>query len=61
MSNIQKCSGCHGRKKVEGLGMIEKVCQLCEGIGFVKDEQKKEGVALAKEEQEVKRGRKKKG
>lgn len=39
MSNI-RCDSCLGAKQVLGLGLIMRDCEVCEGIGYVKEEQK---------------------
>jgi len=35
MSDIVVCTACRGRKKVLSLGMMEKNCHSCKGIGHV--------------------------
>ena len=32
---IMRCQVCMGKKKIRGLGMIEKTCPECLGIGWV--------------------------
>lgn len=32
---LSRCTSCHGRKRVIGLGNIEKECPGCKGIGWV--------------------------
>lgn len=32
--HLQVCKDCQGRKKVLGLGMIERDCFTCKGIGY---------------------------
>lgn len=34
-SDLLRCSKCNGRKKIIGLGMMEKECPTCFGIGWV--------------------------
>ncbi len=37
---IIRCDLCRGKKRVIGLGMIEKKCQNCKGVGhLIKDEE----------------------
>lgn len=36
MSDLIRCTGCKGQKKITGLGLIERNCPDCEGIGHVK-------------------------
>lgn len=38
MSNIQRCATCRGTKKVLSLGMMERTCNACLGVGFIKTE-----------------------
>lgn len=38
---IERCSYCEGRKKIIGLGMIEKKCEECNGIGYKEKPEKK--------------------
>lgn len=35
MSNVTRCEGCQGRKKIKALGNIEKDCPNCRGIGWL--------------------------
>jgi phage FluMu protein Com len=35
MSEIIRCDSCRGLKRIVGLGMIEKDCPECRGVGFV--------------------------
>jgi hypothetical protein len=35
MANLVRCRECQGRKTEFGLGMIERKCTECEGIGSV--------------------------
>jgi phage FluMu protein Com len=35
MSQIKRCTVCKGFKKIVGLGMVEKECSDCKGIGFI--------------------------
>jgi phage FluMu protein Com len=35
MSELQKCPTCDGRKKIIGMGHIEKKCDPCVGIGWI--------------------------
>lgn len=39
MSEIERCPNCYGRKRILGLGMIEKECNECKGIGHVKKQE----------------------
>lgn len=32
-----RCETCNGTKKLMGMGMIEKSCHSCNGIGFVEE------------------------
>lgn len=32
---LSRCTSCHGRKRIVGLGNIEKECPVCKGIGWV--------------------------
>lgn len=32
---LSRCSSCHGRKRLIGLGNMEKECHVCKGIGWV--------------------------
>ena len=31
----KRCELCNGKKKIIGLGMIEKDCDECNGVGYV--------------------------
>lgn len=60
MSDTQRCSNCLGTKKVMELGMIQKNCPICDGIGWIKKELepfKEERVAVSEVAVEKKRGR----
>ena len=37
-NDITRCASCKGRKKFIGLGMIEKSCGECKGIGWTSTE-----------------------
>ena len=36
--SVQVCKSCRGQKKVIGLGMMEKTCESCKGIGWIEAE-----------------------
>lgn len=36
MSDLIRCSGCLGKKKVLKMGLFEGNCDQCEGIGWIK-------------------------
>lgn len=38
MSQLIRCDSCNGRKRVLGMGGMEKTCQPCKGVGWIKDE-----------------------
>lgn len=38
----KRCDGCNGRKVVIGLGMIEKDCPVCAGVGYVGEKDKED-------------------
>jgi phage FluMu protein Com len=38
MSGLVRCDCCNGRKRVLGMGGMEKPCGPCKGIGWIKDE-----------------------
>jgi len=54
---LERCNACNGRKVLVGLGMIEKKCENCKGIGWLesKEDEPKEILKIKK-----KPGRKKK-
>lgn len=33
-SELVRCTGCLGQKKIKGMGMILTTCPLCNGIGW---------------------------
>lgn len=35
---LNRCDCCHGRRKITGLGGMERECGNCKGVGFVKFE-----------------------
>lgn len=60
---IKQCDICNGRKKMKGLGLIEKDCYECNGAGWIEYEDNKIEAAHnlngTEVEIKVKRGRKK--
>lgn len=38
MSGLVRCDSCNGRKRVLGMGGMEKPCPQCKAIGWMKDE-----------------------
>jgi hypothetical protein len=56
--NLVRCNKCLGKKKITGLGMIEKQCPDCIGIGWLAE--KKIDIMKKPEIIYKKRGRKKK-
>lgn len=36
MADLQRCSACHGVKRVRGMGGIERDCTDCGGTGWIK-------------------------
>lgn len=62
--DLLRCECCQGKKKIIGLGNIEKICPLCSGIGWIakpKEITKEEIEVLSLSKEPKKRGRKKKG
>lgn len=49
-----RCSLCNGKKKVFGLGMMEKECHVCHGVGYVDSEPKEVVKAAKKKKEDVK-------
>lgn len=35
---IKRCDTCNGRKRVTGMGGMEKECKPCKGVGWIEDE-----------------------
>lgn len=35
-ADLKRCDSCHGARKMVGLGLIEKDCKACQGIGWIK-------------------------
>ncbi len=35
MSDIIRCTRCNGTKRIIGLGLLEKECDICSGVGWV--------------------------
>lgn len=35
---LKRCWACGGQKKVMGMGMIEKKCDACKGVGMIEEE-----------------------
>lgn len=56
MSELARCSTCKCQKKILGLGLIERNCDDCDGIGWVKN--KVETIELESIVEPVKRKRK---
>lgn len=46
---MRKCPSCRGQKKVVGLGLIEKECNGCGGVGYEKPQNQDSVKALSKE------------
>lgn len=42
MSEFMRCTACMGKKIILGMGCIEKKCEPCLGVGYVKDEARTE-------------------
>lgn len=36
--SVTRCSACLGKKTEIGLGMLERDCHVCNGVGYVKDQ-----------------------
>lgn len=51
-----RCSLCNGKKKVFGLGMMEKECHVCHGVGYVGPEPKEVKKVSSKKKDDVKVG-----
>lgn len=34
---IRKCARCHGTKMMKDIGMIEKKCTVCNGLGHIEE------------------------
>ncbi len=66
---IQRCPTCGGTKRLRGMGMIEKDCYECKGVGYIESETIEKDAVSAKGKVKIdeaalqpkKRGRKKKG
>lgn len=37
MGIIKRCESCQGKKTIMGVGMIEKKCSTCSGIGWLSE------------------------
>lgn len=37
MNKICRCHGCNGTKKVVKMGFISHVCDVCSGVGYIKE------------------------
>ncbi len=37
MSSLKRCPACQGTKRIRGMGMIERKCESCEGIGWIEE------------------------
>lgn len=44
MANILRCPLCNGSKKVVGIGLIEKKCPDCSGVGFIEETKEERNV-----------------
>ena len=51
MNVIARCPGCQGRKKVFGIGLMERDCEKCAGKGHVPVEKVKADVIEALKEE----------
>lgn len=34
---MRYCDTCRGTRKLIGMGMLEKICHVCNGIGYMKE------------------------
>lgn len=51
MADLQRCESCRGAKMIKGLGMIEKKCDSCNGIGWI---EKKDEVIAKRNDENIK-------
>lgn len=38
MSDLERCDICQGKKKIMGIGGMEKKCKYCDGVGWIEKE-----------------------
>jgi len=63
MSKLIRCPACGGTKKIRGMGLIEKKCEECKGIGWIEQDEVNESendkdYEIAEVKSYKKRGRK---
>lgn len=49
-----RCATCNGKKSVMGLGMLEKECPTCYGVGYIDPAPKEVKKAASKKKDDVK-------